>query len=100
MEIKIINDADDSTTMSVAGCLDTAATDEFSRAVESLPKDVRRMTFDFTGLEFIASSALRLLVSVNKRLRAAGGEVILTGMNEVVRDVFEVTGLVEVFVIR
>jgi len=88
------------TVLKVTGCLDTAATAGFVPAVEAAAAGVKRLVFDFTDLEFIASSALRQLVSVDKRLSAAGGEVVLTGMNDVVRDVFDVTGLNEVFTIR
>lgn len=52
-----------------------------------------------TGLEFIASSALRLLVATKKK-RGAGFGVVLTGMNDVVREVFDVTGLDEIFEVR
>ena len=58
------------------------------------------LVIDFTSLEFIASSALRSLVAFNKRAVAAGRKMILTGMNDVVADVFDVTGLSEVFTIR
>jgi len=88
------------TVLAVSGCLDTAATDGFARAVEAAAKGAKTLVFDFTDLEFIASAALRQLVSVDKRLAAAGGEVVVTGMNDVVRDVFDVTGLDEVFTIR
>lgn len=88
------------TVLTVSGCLDTAAAAEFARAVEAAAAGAKTLVFDFSALEFIASSALRQLVSVDKRLRAAGGDIVITGMNDVVRDVFDVTGLNEVFTIR
>jgi len=99
MDIELKNVGDE-TVVKVSGCLDTAATAEFTRAVEAVGAGVKTLVFDFAALEFIASSALRLLVTVNKRLTADGGKVVLAGMNEVVRDVFDVTGLDEVFEIR
>jgi len=99
MEIEL-KSAGDETVVKVSGCLDTAATAEFAKAVGAVGDGVKTLVFDFTGLEFIASSALRLLVTVDKRLTAGGGKVVVTGMNDVVRDVFAVTGLDEVFEIR
>lgn len=99
MEIKTETEPHE-TTITVKGCLDTAATPEFASAVDAVEGTARVLVFDFSGLEFIASSALRKLVSVDKALTAAGGEVVLTGLNDVVRDVFDVTGLDEVFTIR
>jgi len=90
----------DTTTLTVAGCLDTAATAEFTRAVDEAAASAKTLVFDFANLEFIASSALRKLVSVDKLLQAKGGDVVVTGMNDVVRDVFDVTGLNEVFTVR
>lgn len=90
----------DSIVLTVSGCLDTAATKDFSAAVEDAASKAKALTFDFTGLEFIASAALRELVSVYKRIKPAGGSIVITGMNEVVRDVFDMTGLDAVFTIR
>jgi len=99
MEITTRNENGE-TVLAVSGCLDTAATADFTKAVEAVGTGVKVLVFDFSALEFIASSALRLLVSVNKRMTAEGGKVAVTGMNDVVRDVFDVTGLDEVFEIR
>lgn len=86
-------------TLKLNGCLDTAATPEFAAAVEGIGAAVTSLVLDMSGLEFIASSALRLLVATKKR-RGAGFAVALTGMNEVVREVFDVTGLDTVFQVR
>jgi len=98
MEVTTTNENNE-TVLTVSGCLDTAATADFTRAVEAAAA-AKTLVFDFTDLEFIASSALRQLVIVAKRLSAAGGEVVIRGMNDVVREVFDLTGLDEVFTIR
>ena len=87
------------TTLKLKGCLDTAATPEFAAAVEGIGATVTSLVLDMSELEFIASSALRLLVATKKR-RGAGFAVVLTGMNEVVREVFDVTGLDTIFQVR
>lgn len=84
----------------VAGCLDTTATGDFRRVVEGIPAGTSNVTFDFAGLEFIASSALRVMVTLGKGLHETGGKIVVSGANETVRDVFEMTGLVEVFDVR
>ncbi len=87
-------------TVKASGCLDTAAAAEFAKAVDAIPSDIGKVQFDFSDLEFIASSALRAMVTLGKRLASSGGAIEVTGANEFVRDVFEMTGLVEVFTIR
>jgi len=99
MQIETRTDGD-ALVLAVSGCLDTAATKAFAEAVESAATRSKKLVFDFSALEFIASAALRQLVSVYKRLKPTGGEIVLSGMNEVVREVFDVTGLDTVFTVR
>lgn len=87
------------TILKLSGCLDTAAASEFSTALENV-SSAKELILDFSDLDFIASSGLRALVLANKKATAAGNTIILTGLNEVVADVFDVTGLTEVFTIR
>lgn len=85
-------------TLKLSGCLDTMATAEFSAAIEET-ESATALILDMTELEFISSSALRTLVATKKR-RGASFVMAITGMNDVVREVFDVTGLDEVFEIR
>lgn len=85
--------------IAVRGCLDTAATPEFAAALQDV-RDDQALLLDFSELEFIASSALRQLVSAKKKRGIAGGPIALVGLNDVVADVFDVTGLNGVFEIR
>lgn len=85
-------------TLRLKGCLDTAATPGFAAAIEGT-EGAKSVLIDMTDLEFIASSALRLLVSTKKK-RGADYPIALSGLNDVVREVFDVTGLDEVFEIR
>lgn len=86
------------TVLAVSGCLDTASTPKFSEATDAVASGM--LVVDMTGLEFIASSSLRQLVKTKKRLIAAGGDVELSGVNDVIGEVMRMTGLDEVFVLR
>lgn len=97
MEI-IKSENDGVVTLKLRGCLDTTATADFGAAIDGVG-GATSLVLDMTELEFISSSALRKLVAVKKQ-RGAGFAVSLTGMNEVVREVFDVTGLDEVFEVR
>jgi len=96
MQIEAVNQ-DGAVVVKVSGCLDTTSVGEFRQVVDGIPAGVKKVTFDFAGVEFIASSALRVMVTLGKRLCAEDGAIEVSGANEVVRDVFEMTGLVEVF---
>lgn len=97
MEIHRI-DNDGEVTLKLKGCLDTTATPEFAAAIDGT-EGATTLVLDMSELEFISSSALRQLVLTKKR-RGAAFTLALTGMNEVVREVFDVTGLDEVFEVR
>ena len=86
------------TTLKLKGCLDTTATPEFTAAVDATA-GCSSLVLEMSELEFISSSALRTLVTAKKK-RGATFPIALMGMNEVVREVFDVTGLDEVFEVR
>ncbi|MCQ2378209.1 MAG: STAS domain-containing protein [Victivallaceae bacterium] len=96
MEITRIDD-DNGVTLRLHGCLDTAAAAEFATALEATGT-AKRITLDMKELEFIASSALRLLVATRKK-RGNECEIVLSGVNDVVGEVLDVTGLNEVFTV-
>lgn len=80
------------------GELDTAAAPEFEVAMQPLfDSQGREIIIDCTGLEYIASSGLRILLNILKKARAAGSRVVLRGVNEIIRDVFELTGFINLF---
>ena len=85
-------------TLKLRGCLDTTATSEFATAIDGT-EGAASLVLDMSELEFISSSALRQLVATKKR-RGADFTIALVGMNEVVREVFDVTGLDEIFEVR
>lgn len=87
------------TTLKPFGCLDTAETPDFAAALEDVA-GASSLVIDFSELEFIASSGLRALVLAYKRAASIGGSIVLTHLNDVVREVFDVTGLSNVFTIR
>ena len=97
MEIEKVENGGE-VTLKLAGCLDTAATPGFAAAIGGIG-EAKSLVLDMSKLEFIASSALRLMVATRKR-RGPDFRIVLTGMNDVVREVFDVTGLDAVFEVR
>ena len=65
----------------------------------ALERGERRLLIDFSRTGYIDSSGLGALVSISKRIREAGGELRLAGLNEDLRSLFELTKLDTLFVI-
>ena len=57
----------------------------------------RRVLIDFSRTGYIDSSGLGALVTTSKRIREAGGELRLAGLNEDLRSLFELTKLDTLF---
>ena len=59
----------------------------------------RKFLIDFAGAGYIDSSGLGALVGLSRRVREAGGELRLSGLNEDLRSLFELTKLDTLFAI-
>jgi len=66
---------------------------------EGLDRGERKFLVDCTRTGYIDSSGLGALVSISKKIREAGGELRLSGLNEDLRSLFELTKLDTLFAI-
>ena len=80
------------------GEFDTAAAMEVEESLKALTEsEGKDIIIDCTDLEYIASSGLRILLSILKKAKSQGSTVTLRNVNEVIRDVFELTGFIKLF---
>ena len=78
----------------ISGRLDAAQ----SPLAESFLERVQGpVTLDCTRLEYISSAGLGVLLKTQKRLMAANGGLRLAGVNRHLRDIFQYSGLDQVF---
>lgn len=63
--------------------------------VDSEPRT--RFVLDFTGVNYLSSSALGMLISLQKKIAMKGGQLKLSGIRESIMEVFRITKLDEVF---
>jgi len=81
----------------VSGRLDAAQ----SPAAQSfLDKVDGTVTLDCSGLEYISSAGLGVLLKTQKRLLAAGGKLRLSGVSKHLRDIFGYSGFDQLFEIE
>ena len=52
---------------------------------------------DFADLEYLSSAGLRVLVATQKRVTAAEGALRIVNASDDIREVFDITGLIDVF---
>ncbi len=80
------------------GEMDTAAALEVEEVLKPLyTSDGKDVIIDCTNLEYIASSGLRILISILKGAKSAGSRVVMRGVNDDIKNVFKLTGFINIF---
>ena len=88
-----------SVELAIEGRLDTMTAPELEAELNASLKDAESLTLDFSKLEYISSAGLRVLLSAHKAMSAKDGMKV-TNVNEIVREVFEVTGFADILTIE
>ena len=79
--------------MQLDGRLDTYSSTAFETEMSRIIDDgARRIDIDFSKIDFVTSSGLRVLLAAAKRLKALGGILTVSGLNKTVAEVFDVAG--------
>ena len=83
--------------VNLSGRLDTTTAPQFEEFIgENIPK-MRALTLDCAGLEYVSSAGLRVLLATQKKMK---GGMKLKNVCELVMEVFEMTGFVDILVIE
>ena len=100
MEVNII-EKDNFITAVLSGRLDTAVSQEVATALQPLVDNAEKtLVLDCKGLDYISSSGLRIFLTVRKAATAKGGKVIVRDINNEIRQVFMMTGFLNLFEIQ
>ena len=89
----------DTLDVKLSGRLDTSTAPELEATLKSALEGVRKLNLDFSGLEYLSSSGLRVLLSAHKVMDRLDG-MTLTNVNDSIMEVFEITGFVDVLHIQ
>ena len=80
------------TTARFVGRLDTPASQEVAKSIEPI--------LDCKEMSYISSSGLRIFLTIRKAAAAKGGNVIVRDINNDIRQVFMMTGFLNLFEIQ
>ena len=89
---------DTTLTLAIQGRIDTTTAPQLEAELRSDIDGVTELYLDFTGVEYISSAGLRVLLSAQK-LMSRQGKMVLSHVNESVMEVFEVTGFSDILTI-
>ena len=96
-----IEKTDNGTALTIAleGRLDTTTAPELEKEIKASLNGITDLKLDLKKLEYISSAGLRVLLSAQKIMNKQGS-MKLSGVNDVVMEVFEVTGFADILTIE
>ena len=86
-------------TLALEGRLDTTTSTELEAELKNSLPGVTSLVLDMQSLEYISSAGLRVLLSAQKVLNGQG-EMKVIHVNEVISEIFEVTGFIDILTIE
>ena len=93
-----IEEIDGKYLATLEGEMDTAAALEAEEVLKPIyNSEGKDVIIDCTNLEYIASSGLRILLSILKGAKANGSKVVMRGLNDDIKNVFKLTGFISIF---
>ena len=85
--------------IALEGRLDTTTAPELEKELKGVIESADALTLDFSKLDYISSAGLRVLLSAHKAMSKKGGMKVVN-VNELVREVFDVTGFSDILTIE
>lgn len=98
MEVSKIQN-EKSLTVAVKGRIDTSTAPTLEEELKNSLDGVENLTFDFTGVEYISSAGLRVMLATQKIMNRQG-EMEIIGVNDTVMEIFDVTGFSDIIKIN
>ncbi len=86
-------------TLALEGRLDTMTAPQLEAALEEALPGVDALTFDLEKLDYISSAGLRMLLSAQKTMNRQG-TMKVRNANEMILEIFEVTGFSDILIIE
>lgn len=80
--------------VSIKGRMDAASSSDFEKQLsELMAKGEKDFIIDFGELDYISSAGLRSILTMLKNLKEKNGGLLLCSLKDLVKDVFDISGL-------
>ena len=86
-------------TIEIVGRLDTITAPVLEKTISENIDGIQSLTLNFSGLEYISSAGLRVLLGAQKKMKNTG-TMKLVGVCEEVMEVLEMTGFADILTIE
>ena len=96
MEVNV-RTIDQVTVVDLIGEIDASTAAAAEAQILLLAASASKLLLEMTGVTFMSSAGLRLLLSTYRHISDRGGRVVLVGLSEDLRDTMSMTGFLEFF---
>ncbi len=90
---------DTTVELAISGRLDTLTSPQLEKSLEELLPGCEMLILDMDQLEYISSAGLRVLLKAQKKMNIQGS-MKLVHVNDNVREVFDITGFLDILTIE
>ncbi len=90
---------DDITKVQLAGDIDGSSAPAAQAKILPLAGTNAKILLDMTGVAYMSSAGLRMLLSTYRQLSSKGGKMVLVGLSEDIQDTMSVTGFLKFFTV-
>jgi anti-anti-sigma factor len=83
----------------IEGRVDAITASTLESKIGDIVAREKLLLLDCSGLEYMSSSGLRVLLLLVKKLKSLGGKIVLFAVQESVKEVFDISGFSKLFTI-
>ena len=84
--------------LKIVGRLDTTTAPELEAVIDGCAAEIKELVVDCSALEYVSSAGLRVILKAQKLMNAKGS-MKLTHVNEMIMEVFDITGFADILTI-
>ena len=94
------NSRDGALVISASGRIDSTTAAQLEAVLPARVRDHAAVIADLSGVPYVSSAGLRVLLIGAKAAKAAGHKLVITGVSPAVREVFDISGFSKIFTIE
>lgn len=86
-------------TLKITGRIDAGTSTQLSQEVMDSISGLTRLVFDMSGVDYISSAGLRVLIAAESSMKEQGPMIIM-GVNDNLMEIFSITGFTKLMDIQ
>ena len=86
-------------TLTLVGRLDTTTAPQLEAELKASLDGIAHLVLDMTGLDYLSSAGLRVLLGAQKQMNKQG-DMVVRHVNETIAEIFDVTGFCDILTIE